>query len=102
MASAIFSVFFKIIVGLVNIVLAPINALVVNLVPDLSNALNTFNSAMIYAFGDGFTYLFSIMPPITRSVIILYLGFLITYYTITISAHAILKVYSIIKQIKIW
>lgn len=43
-ADAIFNVLFKVILGLINIVLFPLNALIDTLLPDLSNALSIMGS----------------------------------------------------------
>lgn len=102
MAKAIFSVLLKFIKSIADLILAPINFLVVNLLPDLSSLISTFNSAVERFLGTNLAFFAHMLPPITKSLILLYLGFLITYYTIVLSAHAILKVINIIKAIKIW
>lgn len=102
MGKAIFKVLLKFIKGVADLILQPINLLVVNLVPDLSNLISTFNSAVNQIIGGNLAFFAHLLPPTTRGLIAFYLGFLITYYTIVISAHAILKVINIIKAIKIW
>ena len=102
MAKAIFKVFFKIIVTLTNVILTPINLLVANLFPDLGLILTRFNYVLNNYLGGGLAWFWSIIPPYCKSLIVLYLTILISYYTIMISVHAILKVYTIIKRIKIW
>lgn len=101
MAKAIFEVLFKVIVAITNTFLAPINLLVVNLVPDLSSLISKFNDAILI-IGSKLGYFSSLLPPTTRTCITIYLTFLITYYTISISVHTILKVIRIIKAIKVW
>ena len=88
--------------SIADLILSPINVLVVNLVPDLSAKISAFNSALNNVIGPTLGYFSHLLPPYTRTLIIFYLGFLITYYTIVISVHAILKVIEIIKAIKIW
>ena len=102
MAKAIFNVFFKIIKSVVNIFLAPINLLVVNLFPDLSNLISTFNAGVEKLLGSGLGFFAHFLPPTTRVIILLWLGVLVSYYTITYSVHLILKVIHIIKKLKIW
>lgn len=101
MAKAIFNVLFKIIVSITNMFLAPINALVVNFVPDLSSYISKFNS-LVLEFGSKLSYFSSMLPPTTKSILTIYLSFLIVYYTISITAHGIIKVIEIIKAVKIW
>ena len=88
MAKAIFNVFFKIINGVASVLLFPVNKL--------------FNTVVNNYIGDGVAYFFTILPPNTRSVVLIYLALLVSYYTVSISLHAILKVYTIIKNIKFW
>lgn len=102
MAKAIFKVFFKIIVGLTNLILTPINLLVSNLFPDLSLVIAKFNYAIDTYLGNGFTWFWSIIPTNCKTIITIYLTILISYYTLSLTVHAILKVYTIIKNIKIW
>lgn len=102
MAKAIFSVFFKVIKGIANVILAPVNLLVVNLFPNFSNLISTFNNAVSLFIGNGIAYFFNILPTNTRNLVLLWLTFLISYYSISLSIHAILKIYKLIKQIKIW
>lgn len=102
MAKAIFTVFFKIIKGLVNVILAPINLIVANLFPSFSTLISTFNSGVNTFLGNGLSFFLHILPPSCRTLILLWLTFLISYYSISLSIHAILKVYKLIKQIKIW
>lgn len=102
MGKAIFKVFFKIIKAVANMFLAPVNALVVNLFPDLSSIINTFNSAVTRVVGGGLGFFAHILPPNTRSIILLWLGILIAYYGISFTAHVILKIIDIIKRVKVW
>lgn len=102
MFKILFEVLFSVIVSIVNIVLSPINALVSNLFPGFATMISSFNYVLNNIIGDGVSYFFSILPPNCRGFIILYLTFLISYYTISISVHGFIKVYAIIKNIKIW
>ena len=102
MAKAIFKVFFKIIVTLTNVILTPINLVVANLFPDLSQVLIKFNYAASEFLGNGLTWFWSLIPSGCKTIIIIYITILISYYTISVTVHVILKVYTIIKNIKIW
>lgn len=102
MAKAIFSVFFKIIKAILNVVLLPINALIVNLFPDFSNMIISFNNGVQTYIGSGLGFFANLLPPTTKSLVLLYLTFLVSYYTITYSVHGIVKIFQIIKRIKFW
>lgn len=102
MFKALFKVLLKLIKSIVDIILTPINLLISSLFPSFSSMISTFNSAVSNYVGSGLAWFSHLLPPGVRSLIILYLGFLIAYYTITISVHAIIKVIHVIKAIKIW
>lgn len=102
MAKALFNVLFSVIKTILNIGLAPINLLVVNLFPDFSNLISTFNNGVQTYIGSAIGYFSSMLPPNTRNILLLYLTFLISYYTIVYSAHAIIKIFKIIQRIKFW
>ena len=102
MAKAIFEVLFSVIVSITNMFLFPINALLVNFFPDMTNYINSFNTNITLYIGSNLAYFSSMLPPTTRGLIVFYLTFLVSYYTISFSIHGILKVIRIIKAIKVW
>lgn len=102
MAKAIFKVFFAIIKKVVDIILAPINLLVVNLFPDLSQILTTFTLALNRVLGGTIGFFSHLLPPTTRLIILLWFSVLISYYGMLFSVHVILKIIEIIKKVKIW
>lgn len=102
MASALFNVLFKIIGTIVGIITAPINALLINFFPSFTTIITNFNNGVTTFVGGGLAYFSSILPPITRATILFYLGVVIAYYTIAINVHLVLKVITIIKNVKIW
>lgn len=102
MAKAIFNVFFGVIKSIISIILAPINLLVANLFPSLATIINSFNSAVSLYLGGGLSYFFNIIPPTSRTLILLWVSIMMGYYTFIFSYHAILLIIHIIKRIKIW
>lgn len=102
MFKVLFDVLFGVITGLVNLILAPINLLVDAFIPDLGLWITKFYNVLDNIIGGGFSFFTSLLPPTARTLLVIYLGFLVSFYTISISAHAILKLYTIIKRIKIW
>lgn len=102
MGSALFNVFFKIVGTIVGIFTAPINALLVTFFPDFATIIANFNNSVTTLIGGGLGFFSEMIPPITRASILFYLGVVISYYVIAINLHLILKVITIIKNIKIW
>lgn len=97
-----FKILFKVITAFTNAILAPVNLLVANAFPDFSSLINSFNTLIEKYLGTGLSWFFSILPPHTQGFVKFYLGLLIVFYTVSISMHAILKVFQIIKQVKVW
>lgn len=102
MAKAIFKVLLKFIKSIVEIVLTPINLAISALFPDFSSMISTFNSAVSTYVGRTLAWFSHILPPGVRGLIVFYLTFLIAYYSVTVTVHAVIKVIHIIKAIKIW
>lgn len=85
-----------------NLILLPINALVVSVLPDYSTYINNFNSLVTRYVGGGISYFSSMLPPMTKDIIIFYLSLLIIMYTTVLTLHLTLKIFKIIKVIKFW
>ena len=102
MAKALFNVLFLVIKSILDIGLAPVNLLVVNLLPDFSSIISNFNNFVSTYVGSMIGYFSNLLPPITKNIVIIYLTFLISYYTISYAAHVIIKIFKIIQRIKFW
>ena len=102
MIKALLNGIMKIVTSALDIVLLPVNALIKNIFPDMSNAINTFTTFVNTYIGGTLGYFFSILPPISRSIIILWFTFLITYYGVVWSYSLIVKIWNVIQKIKFW
>lgn len=92
----------KVITSLLNVFLLPINTLLGALFPDMTNAISTFTNFINTYVGGTLSYFFSILPPTFRSLLVLWFGFVIGYYTIYYTYLAIIKIFNIIQKIKFW
>lgn len=90
------------ITSLLNIFLLPINALIENLFPDMSSSIATFNNFVATYVGGSLAYFFSILPPIFRNTLVIWLTFVVGYYTIHFTYLGIIKLFAIIQKIKFW
>lgn len=97
-----FNALLNFLVSVCNIFLAPINSIVSTYFPNVTQVINLFNSMVRNYLGSGITYFFSILPPNARNLVFLYITFLISFYTISLLVHAVIKVIEIIKAVKIW
>lgn len=102
MAKILFNVVFTVIKTVVNLVMFPINAIAETLLPDFSNMISQFNILVNTYLGDTISWFANIIPPTAKSLILIYLTFLITFYTVSYTVHGIVKVFYIIKKIKFW
>ena len=83
MAKALMNVIMKLVTTIVDIILLPVNALIGSIFPDFSTSINNFNSFVSTYVGGTIGYFSSILPPITREVIGIWLLFLVTYYSVS-------------------
>lgn len=92
----------KMIISVLNIFLIPVNALFENLFPDMTISINTFVTFVNTYVGGFLSYFFSILPPTFRGILVIWLTFIVAYYTIHYVYIGIVKVFDIIQKIKFW
>lgn len=88
--------------GVVTGLLTPVNSLFNNLFPNMSNAIATFNRFVTTFFGDTLVYFFSILPPMFRSLLLLWFTFVVGYYGIYYAYLGFLKLFNVIQKVKFW
>lgn len=99
MAKAIFNVLFNVIIAFANTLFLPINTILSTFVPNLSQAIsNTITGFNIFC-SNLLAWGFAILPPNARYLVIFYLTFLVSYYTISYSIHAVVWVINVIKKL---
>ena len=92
----------KMILKILNIVLIPINSLIENVFPDMSNAIQTFTNFVNNVLGTNLSFFFHLLPPIFRTLLFTWFTFVIAYYSIYYTYKGILKIWEIIQKIKFW
>lgn len=102
MIKAIINGIMSLVTSIINVVLLPINALIGNIFPDFSSAISQFNSFVQTYVGGSISYFASILPPITRNIIGIWLTFLVVYYGVVWSYTLVVKIYNVIQKIKFW
>lgn len=102
MADSILTTILNCLTWLVNLVLSPINSLFNNLFPDMTSYISQFNSFITNYVGGSLSYFFSLLPPITKNIILLYVSFLILYYPIVWTYTLSIRLFAIIQKIKFW
>lgn len=102
MINAILNGLLNFIKSIISIILTPIDLLISGLFPNFSSQISTFNVVVTQYIGGGLNYFSSIIPPGTKTLIVIYLTFLLTLFGLSISIHAILRILKIVKNIKMW
>lgn len=102
MIKALLNGIMKIVTSVLDIVLLPVNSLIQNIFPDFSSYIGTFTAFVDRYIGGMLGYFISIIPPISRGIIIMWFTFLITYYGVVWSYSLIVKIWNVIQKIKFW
>lgn len=105
MINAIFSGLLKFIGNLIGVATFPIDTILSTAFPNFSNNISNFNTmldTLVFRCSRAVGNIFGILPPNTKNSIILYLSILIIIFTVSLAIHAIIKIFEIIKAIKIW
>lgn len=102
MINAILTGIMKFLLIIVQSIMAPINTILVSLFPDIFSYLAKFiyvleNIIVEYAY-----YFLSILPENTRLLVIYYLSFLVSYYSIYGIILVVSNVFKLIRNIKFW
>lgn len=102
MIKAIINGILNILMKIIDIVLTPLNLLFDNVFPDVSSMISTFNTFINTYIGNSLSFFFSLLPPIFRGLLVLFITFVIAYYGIYYTYVAIKKIFDIIQKIKLW
>lgn len=68
----------------------------------MTNAINHFTTFVNTYVGGTLSYFFSILPPIFRSILSIWVTFLISYYGIIFAYKGFVKVWNVIQKLKFW
>ena len=102
MIKAIINGILGVLMKVIDIVLTPLNLLFNNLFPDVASMISTFTTFVNTYIGGALSYFFSLLPPIFRGLLVLFLTFTIAYYGVYYTYVGIKKIFEVIQKIKIW
>lgn len=101
MFKALFKIIIDLLATLIQIVVWPVNIVISNTLPDLSDKIlsvtNTLNSVF-----DSITWGLGILPNILVETLLFILLVEIAKHTIYVSTHTLIKVWNILQKIKFW
>lgn len=101
MFKILFNMIFSIIGVILGIVLLPINAILVNLFPGISETISTLSLSLSSLFSN-FNWALGLVPETLISTILLILGFEIAKHTIYQATYLVIKMWALIQRIKVW
>lgn len=93
---------FNIIIEIINIILSPLIAIFDFFVPNLGGVIESFTNFIVYMTSIPLDYFISLIPPMTKAMILFMITLKISYYTLIYSYKAIVVVPNLIKRIKFW
>lgn len=105
MANAIFKALLTFVANVIGVFLAPIDLIIVNAFPRLNHIVTSWNTqfqGLSSYLAHGIGYVINLLPADTARAVWLYLGVVLSIYTITISIHLIVKLLIIIRNVKFW
>lgn len=91
----------SILANLLSIICWPINQLIINALPDISEKITYITDNLSYVFS-GLTWAVSILPPVVVTTLLFILTLEVAKHTIFTSTHALIKVWNLIQKIKFW
>lgn len=101
MFKALFNIIFNLLATLVQLVCFPLNTIIDNLLPDLTDKISYLTSKFPIVF-QNLAWFVNILPSYTRSIFLFSLNVVIVKYTIYMSIHAVIKVWNLFQKLKFW
>lgn len=99
--SAFFNFLLSIIMTIVQLICAPLNALFSTIFPDFSSWLTNINNALKIAFSS-LSWAISIIPPLVREVLLLIFTIELSMLVVMKSTHLTAKAWKILQKLKFW
>lgn len=90
-----------ILANILSIICWPINQIIVNIVPDLSDKITFITDNLNNVFS-GLSWAISILPATIVTTLLFILSLEVAKHTIFTSTHALIKVWNLIQKIKFW
>lgn len=101
MFKALFNIIFNLLATIIQIVMYPINLIIDNALPDLSDKISYLSSNFPTIFNN-ISWFINILPSYTRSILLFAINIMIVKYTIYIGTRAVIKVWNLFQKLKFW
>lgn len=101
MFKILFDIIINLLATLIQIVLTPINLVITNTLPDLSDKILQVTNGIPNLFS-GLYWALGFLPPGVLPVLLFILAVEIAKHTIFISTHTLIKVWNLFQKLKFW
>ena len=101
MIQAIFRFLMNLLATLIQVIVWPINQVIISTLPDISSKISEVTSGFNSLFG-GIGWALGLLPPGILGVLLFILTVEIAKHTIYVSTHTLTKVWSVLQKIKFW
>lgn len=99
--SSLFNFILTIIMSVIQLICLPLNLLFENVFPDFTRYINIIEDGLSTAFS-ALSWAVSLIPPLTREIILLMITIEIALLAVFKSTHATAKVWKILQKLKFW
>lgn len=101
MFKALFNIIINMIASVIQIIVWPINQIIVNVMPDVSDKILVVTNTLNTVF-DAITWGLGLLPPFLVETLLFIVTIEIAKHTIFMSTHMLIKVWNVFQKIKFW
>lgn len=101
MFKALFNIILNMIASVIQIIVWPINQIIVNTMPDVSDKILVVTDTLNSVF-DAITWGLALLPPFVIETLLFIVTIEIAKHTIFLSTHVLIKVWNVFQKIKFW
>jgi hypothetical protein len=101
MFKALFNIIINMIASVIQIIVWPINQIIVNVMPDVSDKILVVTNTLNTVF-DAITWGLGLLPSFLVETLLFIVTIEIAKHTIFTSTHMLIKVWNVFQKIKFW
>lgn len=101
MFKALFNIIINMIASVIQIIVWPINQIIVNVMPDISDKILVVTNTLNTVF-DAITWGLGLLPSFLVETLLFIVTIEIAKHTIFTSTHMLIKVWNVFQKIKFW
>lgn len=101
MFKALFNIIINMIASVIQIIVWPINQIIVNVMPDVSDKILVVTNTLNTVF-DAITWGLGLLPSFLVETLLFIVTIEIAKHSIFLSTHTLIKVWNVFQKIKFW